>query len=55
MIEKITYRILIEYAVILVIMGIFVLRYKHIRKRDTTDAKNVFGILILIVIGMFVA
>ena len=54
MLENISCRILIIYAVTLVCMGIFVLRYKHIRKRDTIDAKNVFWILVLIVAGMFV-
>ncbi len=54
MLERLNYRVLIIYIITLVCMGIFVLRYEHIRKRDTEDAKNLFWILVLIVAGMVV-
>ena len=54
MIERLNFAMLAVYAVTLICMVIFVLIHKHIQKRDTADAKNIFWILVLIVAGMIV-
>ena len=48
------YRIIVVYGISLICVVICALKYEHLRRRDTEDAKNIFKMLILVVIGMVV-
>ena len=46
------YEIIVVYGISLICVVLCALKYEHLRKRDTEDAKNIFKMMVLVVIGM---